>query len=106
MKTDDKCSNITTPPKGCNRTTPWQPIETALDKITEIDNTPVLLVIKGHLSPVVGVWSRSETKWVYAHFQLDMYEGEWIDAYFENEWCLADEPTHWIPLPEPPDGLE
>lgn len=88
--------------KNVGNITKWEPIETALDNITKIDDTPVLLNI-GAPWPVVGVWSRSETKWVYANFQLDLFEGEWIDSYFNNEWILADEPTHWMHLPAPPE---
>jgi hypothetical protein len=32
-------------------------------------------------------------------------EPEWLSthgSYFMEDWCFAEEPTHWMPLPPPP----
>jgi hypothetical protein len=66
----------------------WQPIETAPK-----DGTEVLLWIKGdEESPRKGRWEE----------RLDLRRGhKWCVAY---GWC-EDTPTHWMPLPEPPEGV-
>lgn len=71
----------------------WQPIETA-----PRDGTPILVYSPGH--------DQSDpTNIIVAKFED--YEGETWWAFCEN--VLADiagqvdpEPTHWMPLPEPP----
>lgn len=61
----------------------WQPIETAPK-----DGTRVLLHTPDthRYSPVLGSWSDFEERWE-----------EWGDYYP----CY---PTHWMPLPEPPEA--
>lgn len=71
----------------------WQPIETA-----PRDGTAVL-----------GYWSRP-------HGLADIPSDEsnyGITAYLNFEWVSADDdevfyspPTHWMPLPEPPNEVE
>lgn len=67
----------------------WQPIETAPK-----DGTEILVARAGYGMAVVS-----------------FRDGEWCNA---GEWCFAGdvgwggsmdvEPTHWMPLPEPPSG--
>lgn len=63
----------------------WQPIESAPK-----DGTPFLGAFKdtGGWKILIFVWSRS-----YSRF-LDSGDAEVIEDY--------DQPTHWMPLPEPP----
>lgn len=58
----------------------WQPIETAPK-----DNIPILAYCKGD---VCKVW-----------WQTDFLDGS---QYWQNEADSEPQPTHWMPLPEPP----
>ena len=62
----------------------WQPIETAPKDGTEI-------LVCGPLRDGSGVY-RDVTRWPNG------WSGKWPVAYMHN----SDEPTHWMPLPEPP----
>jgi Protein of unknown function (DUF551) len=58
----------------------WQPIETA-----PRDGTEILLFARGQHDDVyrgVGQWSEHSNSWF---------------------WSFAIRPTHWMPLPEPPE---
>jgi len=37
--------------------------------------------------------------WVYADFNVGMFHGDWVDAYFENEWQDVEVKV-WMELPE------
>lgn len=50
---------------------------------------------------VVGHWNEPSDKWVYANLQSDLYDGLWIDTYFENEY--EDKILGWLPMPEKPN---
>ena len=75
----------------------WQPIETAIK-----DSTPRLLIRKGFV-PVVGRWHNSKyARWI---------EGDSFDNKCQNPDCFIEymtetsyEPTHWMPLPTPPQA--
>lgn len=57
----------------------WEPIETAPK-----DGSEILLFFTTHFSKIcVG------------HYAI----GNWIES---QGWSIADKPTHWMPLPEPP----
>jgi hypothetical protein len=65
----------------------WQPIETA-----PMNGTDVLLYEKGSLRAVMGYWyedpnNRGLSSW-------------WV----EGGQCTAS-PTHWMPLPNPPEEV-
>jgi hypothetical protein len=51
---------------------------------------------------VVCMWNTAVDKWVYASPQINLYEGEWNDPYFESEWDDESELKGWIPMPRPP----
>ena len=63
----------------------WQPIETAPK-----DSTEILLFSEGW-----GVWVDKWTK-------IDDEE-MWLMC---DQWENPVEPTHWMPLPEPPDAKD
>ncbi len=68
----------------------WQPIETAPK-----DGTPVLLLYDQEA--IQGHWSETDT-----------HGGEWKPIWLSVHGCGccgSDDkpPTHWMPLPEPPD---
>jgi hypothetical protein len=58
---------------------------------------PILLDI-GHPWAVMGVWNEVNKEWVYASYQVGMYDGRYNDTYFENE--STDAPQQWRHLPE------
>jgi hypothetical protein len=51
---------------------------------------------------VVCMWSGSDQRWVCANPQIGLYDGEWDDAYFENEWEKESALRGWLPMPAPP----
>ena len=73
----------------------WQPIETA-----PVDGTEILLLIDGKV--IEGHWLEIEDPH-YGSF------GSWelVVLPFHGCGCCASddppEPTHWMPLPEPPE---
>lgn len=61
----------------------WQPIETAPK-----DWTHVLLAFGSSVAE--GYWLEGADLWLYANTSID------------DESCIIDDPTHWMPLPAPP----
>jgi hypothetical protein len=85
----------------------WQPIETA-----PRDGTDVLVYKDVATVPVVHIaWYRSEEEWrdhggCLFGDTLEEYVGWW--SYTRNSVTQEKlegyaEPTHWMPLPEPPE---
>lgn len=80
----------------------WQPIESAPK------DTAILLNVVGYPWGTVGVWNEPSKKWCYVQLQADLYEGEWTDISFQNEYeATVDSKgfpnvAHWMPLPKPP----
>lgn len=70
----------------------WQFPETAPK-----DGTPII-IDAGYPYPLVGVWNRIEGRWICAELNSDMFNGEWEDAYFENE--SYETIRRWMPLPK------
>lgn len=68
----------------------WQPIETA-----PRDGTPVLLLFDDGLMEV----GRH-----YGH-EADHHNGWWSNDGLDYDYGL-DNPTHWMPLPEPPHAAD
>jgi len=71
----------------------WEPIETAPK-----DGTAILVLVYGSKNAVVrfidGYWS------VY-HLETESRFMNWLRG--PKDWLvLSKEPTHWMPLPEPP----
>lgn len=64
----------------------WQPIETAPK-----DGTPVLVHAPGGCTQ----WKLHTTLWICR------WDGRWVEA--GGEEYTTCEPTHWMPLPPPPD---
>lgn len=74
-----------------SETREWMPIETA-----PRDGVAVLLCVAGY-QPAVGSWT--ERGWEYQS-KCDFAEPAHWDAWLAaaSRW----EPTHWMPLPQPP----
>lgn len=76
----------------------WQPIETALR-----DGTRIMLFIPVLDPPTIQAQWRAchEGGWDY---------GEWVDVRDNDVIALGEgdiaKPTHWRPLPEPPNGVQ
>lgn len=49
---------------------------------------------------VVANWNEAMGYFVYAEFQLDLYEGEWNDTYFASESFTEEELIGWIEMPK------
>lgn len=64
----------------------WQPIETA-----PRDGTRMLLWVRGHLV-MLGSWAGHGA-----------YSGA---AFWSNNVPIVPQPTHWLPLPQPPAQAE
>lgn len=83
----------------------WQPMKTAPKDGTEFlawflklklddDDNPTTEVVGGAqaiISFTGGSWN--EPEWLNAH-----------GSYFMEDWCFADEPALWHPLPSEPVG--
>lgn len=71
----------------------WQPIETAPK-----DGTRILMAVRGFV-PAVAYWQNDRGVFDYLDAECMPDERAW-QAMLANsfEW----EPTHWMPLPEPP----
>jgi hypothetical protein len=83
----------------------WEPIETAPQ-----DGT--MLLLAPHM--VVGWWEFGDNNWQMMNVPLN------TDRTIAHNWkeqpklwfCVAlnmfglGEPTHWMPLPEPPEGID
>jgi alkylation response protein AidB-like acyl-CoA dehydrogenase len=67
----------------------WQPIETA-----PRDGTSILVA-------KAGKWVR-EASWWDAWYANTSDQG-WMPANIDEEYGSYIEPTHWMPLPEPPE---
>lgn len=63
----------------------WMPIETA-----PRDGTDVLCWVGFTYTPE-------------QHVILHWSEGDWITDYMVDYWAASYEPTHWQPLPDPPE---
>ena len=81
----------------------WQPIETAPKNGTEVliwrPDAGVLLARYGCL----GDWLNENESLTYS--DSDLWAGDWFMADFISGGRLSDEypPTHWMPLPPPPE---
>lgn len=51
---------------------------------------------------VPTVYCKADKKFCHADLQIDLYEGEWCDAYFENEYEHEIALLGWIPMPSLP----
>ncbi|MFA5166773.1 MAG: hypothetical protein WC449_05810 [Candidatus Paceibacterota bacterium] len=47
---------------------------------------------------VIAAWNESEKKFCFSDFRIGLFECEWMDTYFENEYI--DTIKAWMPLPE------
>jgi hypothetical protein len=73
----------------------WQPIETAPK-----DGTPVLIAECGQLSNGIDHWYIDTAINCY---ELDVRERDvWTER--EGSKVVCDSPTHWMPLPKPPQS--
>jgi len=69
----------------------WQEMETAPK------DQPILLDV-GLPWPVVGAYNQIHDEWAFATFNIGLFRGEYIDAYFENEHEKA--PKFWREFPK------
>jgi hypothetical protein len=77
----------------------WQPIETAPK-----DGTRIIAVVAGY-HICVGVWVNKA--WCYFDASDFFSEGMWERYQRERAEAGASwEPTHWMPLPAPPQKEE
>lgn len=82
------------------QTSDWQPIETAPKDGTEILVSRLYQTGKRKRIPEICYWHET--------IEEDKYDKKyWCVGgdYYGIKW-LAPNPTHWMPLPEPPKELE
>jgi hypothetical protein len=68
----------------------WQPIETAPK-----DGTAVLLWIAGRQRVAIGLWNTQE------YLKRPKPHWDWSASSYTNHLYA---PSHWLPLPAPPEG--
>ena len=59
------------------------------------DGTQILAVFESCPFPVMAIWCGAFGTWCAAVPQVDMYQGELNDWYFENEHFPADQLNAW-----------
>lgn len=60
----------------------------------------VIIANLGFPFPLVATWNKPSSKWVAANLEIDLYNGEWNDSSFSNEYFSEKELLGWMPLPE------
>lgn len=53
----------------------------------------------GYPHYVIAHWSKVNNQYVFAEMQVDLYQGEWDDVYFQTEYFEEEEIKSWIELP-------
>lgn len=74
--------------------TGWQPPKTAPKKdviLACFDDCPL---------PVTATWNEPEQQWVFSLAQVNLFEGQWNDTFFETQYECADQLKAWMPLPQ------
>ena len=77
----------------------WQPIETAPK-----DGTLVIAAWDAETDPspeVERIWIVTAAYWMEG-FDGSVEEPAYPHAWMQADECIPVEPTHWMPLPEPP----
>jgi hypothetical protein len=69
----------------------WQSPETA-------PKNQQLILNVGLPWAVAGCWNDATESWVFAEYQVGMYDGTYSDSYYQNEYEKTI--LGWIPLPE------
>lgn len=59
------------------------------------DGTQILAVFTSYPFPVMAIWCGASGTWCAAVPQVDFYEGEMNDWYFENEHFPAEDLKVW-----------
>lgn len=79
----------------------WQPIDTA----PKSGRTVMLGFVNES-----GLWRSTRGQWFSQDFIEDMWEdgddcqAGWYETTVEGEECYPIAPTHWMPLPQPPES--
>jgi hypothetical protein len=71
----------------------WQPIETAPK-----DGTQIVLIIK---RPYTSSDGGTEYEQSFVISRFCNYDKMWLEINYGKNW--EDIPTHWMPLPKPPE---
>lgn len=74
-------------------TTPWRSPDTAPRDMTYIIGD------FGMPWSMVACWSPALDKWCCAEPHVDMYEGEYTDPSYQNEYLPHSELRGWMPMP-------
>jgi hypothetical protein len=59
------------------------------------DGSQILAIFETYPFAVMAVWSGASESWCAAVPQVDQYQGELNDWYFENEYFKADQLKVW-----------
>lgn len=81
--------------------------ELYLPELAPKDGTSILANV-GYPWLLMCRWNPSGDCWVCTVPQTDLFDGEWQDNYFENQYFDDHELKGWLPVPEieqPPRAL-
>lgn len=81
----------------------WQPIETAPKKCLENTQNPAgptILLYGSIWHDHSGIWAPR----IFAGFWLDMINPDWQISGVDDLIGFHGQPTHWMPLPAPPQS--
>ncbi len=70
------------------------------------DGTQIIATFKTGTSPMIAIYSGASKAWCAAVRQVDLYEGNLNDWYFENEYFNEEDLIAWAYLPLENAGLE
>lgn len=76
--------------------------ERCLDKILKKTTPPknrLFLADIGYPHYVLAHWNKVNNQYIFAEIQLELYQGEWDDVYFQTEYFEEEEIKSWIELP-------
>ena len=63
------------------------------------DGTMIIAKFSDYPFPLATVWNGANEEWMSAVPQVEPYDGEWNDYYFESESSPEENLVEWWPVP-------